>query len=116
MCSPAQDVCLIAADPAVATQSMAIARMTRRSILIGAVASLICTSAIVRATSPMPVRGLPLQPLNPLGEFYRRCFYHSLNRNLAAGRMSTVGGGTIIPPAEVRLMVAYARSTAPTLR
>jgi hypothetical protein len=34
-------------------------RMTRRNIFIGAAASLICAPAIVRATSPMPVRGLP---------------------------------------------------------
>ena len=57
-------------------------RMMRRSALIGAVASLICAPAIVRATSLMPARGLPLRALNPLGEFYQRCFYHSLGRNV----------------------------------
>ena len=36
-------------------------QMTRRSILISAAASLICAPAIVRATSLMPVRSLPLQ-------------------------------------------------------
>jgi hypothetical protein len=71
-------------------------RMTRRSILIGAAASLICAPAIVRAASLMPVRGLPLQFLNPEGEFYRRCFYHSLDSDLRAGRsMSTVSNGKI---------------------
>ena len=56
-------------------------RMTRRSIFIGAAASLICAPAIVRATSLMPVRGLPLQFLNPerkipktVGEWYRLLF------------------------------------------
>jgi hypothetical protein len=66
-------------------------RMTRRNILIGAAASLICAPAIVRAASLMPVRGLPLQFLNPefldpLGQFYRRNFYHSLDSDLRAGR------------------------------
>ena len=54
-------------------------RMTRGNIFIGAAASLICAPAIVRAASLMPVRSLPLQfrnpeSLNPLGQFYRRCF------------------------------------------
>ena len=60
--------------------------MTRRSIFIGAGASLICAPAIVRAASLMPVRGLPLQLLSPLGEFYRGCFYHSLDNGLRTGR------------------------------
>jgi hypothetical protein len=34
-------------------------RMARRSILIGAAASLMCAPAIVRVTSLMPVRRLP---------------------------------------------------------
>jgi hypothetical protein len=86
-------------------------RMTRRSIFIGAAAALICAPAIVRATSLMAVRGLPLQFLNPLGEFYRRCFYHSLDFDLRAGRcMSTVIDGKIVSVAEARRMVAYARA------
>ena len=91
-------------------------RMTRRNILIGAAASLICAPAIVRAASLMPVRGLPLQFLNPefldpLGQFYRRCFYNNLNNDLKAGRaMSTVStNGKIISVAEARRMVALAR-------
>ena len=68
--------------------------ITRRSIFIGAAASLICAPAILRATSLMPVRRLPLHTLNPMGEFYRRCFYHSLDSDLKAGRsMSTVIDG-----------------------
>jgi hypothetical protein len=85
-------------------------RMTRRSIL-GAIASLICAPAIVRATSLMPVRRLPLHILNPMGEFYRDCFYHSLDSDLKAGRsMSTVIDGKIVSVVETRRMVAYARA------
>ena len=85
--------------------------ITRRSVLIGAVASLICAPATVRATSLMPVRGLPLQPLSPLGEFYRGCFYHSLESDLRADRsMSTVIDGKIVSVGEARRMVAYARA------
>jgi hypothetical protein len=84
--------------------------MTRRSVFIGAAAALIYAPTIIRATSLMPVAGLPLQLLNPLGEFYRRCFYHSLESDLRVGRsMSTVIDGKIISVAEARRMVAYAR-------
>ncbi len=85
--------------------------ITRRSVLIGAGASLICAPAIVRAASLMPVRGLPLQSWSPLGEFYRGCFYHSLESDLRAGRsMSTVIDGKIVSVGEARRMVAYARA------
>ena len=78
-------------------------RMTRRSIVIGAAAALICAPAIVRATSLMRISGLPLQFLNPLGEFYRRCFYHSLESDLRAGsNMSTVIDGQIVSVVEGR--------------
>ena len=92
-------------------------RMTRRNILIGAAASLICAPAIVRAASLMPVRGLPLQFLNtefldPLGQFYRRCFYNNLNNDLRAGRAMTYGpiGGKPISVAEGYRIVAHARA------
>jgi hypothetical protein len=91
-------------------------RMTRRSILIGAATSLICAPAIVRAASLMPVRGLPLQFLypeflNPLGQFYRSCFYHSLDSDLRAGRaMTTLNNDKIISVAEAHRMVARARA------
>ena len=86
-------------------------RMTRRSIFIGAAAALICAPAIVRATSLMPGRGLPLLVLNTLGEYYRHCFYHSLDIDLRAGRsMSTVIDGKIVSVTEARWMVAYART------
>ena len=83
--------------------------MTRRSIFIGAAAAYVCLQ--FRATSLMPVRGLPLQLLSPLGQFYRHCFYHSLESDLRAGRsMSAVIDGKIASVAEARRMVAYARA------
>ena len=65
--------------------------ITRRGIFIGAAATLIRAPAIVRAASLMPVRSLILpikrsSRLNPLGEFYRRNFYHSLDFDLRTGR------------------------------
>jgi hypothetical protein len=90
--------------------------ITRRSIFIGAAACLICAPAIVRATSLMPVRSLilPIEHpfrLNPLGEFYRRCFYHNLDFDLRTGRsMTTTCNGKIITTAEARRRVSYARA------
>ena len=85
--------------------------VTRRSIFIGAAAFLICAPAIVRATNLMPVRSLPLPSLNPLGEFYRRCFYHNLAFDWRTGRrMSLVNDGKIVSKAEGRRMVSYARA------
>jgi hypothetical protein len=86
-------------------------RMTRRIVFFGAAASLICAPAIIRATSLMPVRAWQLGPLNPEGEFYRRCFYHSLDSDLGAGRaMSVRNNDKIISVAEARRMVAHARA------
>jgi len=91
-------------------------RMTRRNIFIGAAASLICAPAIVRAASLMPLRGLPLQflnpeSLNPLGQFYRRNFYHSLDSDLRAGRaMTMLNNEKIISVAEAHRMVVRARA------
>ena len=87
-------------------------RMTRRSIFIGAAASLMCAPAIVRVASLMPVRGLPLQFLSPLGEFYRRCFYHNLDFELRTGRSMSmvVENGKIISVADARRRVAHARA------
>jgi hypothetical protein len=85
-------------------------RMTRRSILIGAVASLIGAPAIVRAASLIPVRGLPLQRLSPLAEFYRGCFYHSLDHGLRTGRMIANINGKMVSVADAQRMVAYARA------
>jgi hypothetical protein len=64
----------------------------------------------------MPVRGLSLEFLNPeflnpLGQFYRRCFYHSLDSDLRAGRaMTTLNNDKIISVAEAHWMVARARA------
>ena len=92
-------------------------RMTRRSIFIGAAASLICAPAIVRAASLMPVRSLisPIKRasrLDLLGEFYRRCFYHNLDFDLRTGRSMSmvVENGEIVSVAEARRMVSYARA------
>jgi hypothetical protein len=85
-------------------------RLTRRSILVGATASLLYAPAVVPATSLMPTRSSTSQHLNPLGEYYRRCFYHSLDSDLKAGRsMSIVCDGKIISVVEGRRMVAYAQ-------
>ena len=90
--------------------------ITRRSIFIGVAASLICAPAIVRAASLMPVRGLILpfkrsSRLDPLGEFYRRCFYHNLAFDLRAGpSMSLVENGRIISVGDAHRMVAHARA------
>ena len=92
-------------------------RMTRRNIFIGTAASLICTPAIVRAASLMPVRGLILpikrsSRLDPLGEYYRRCFYHNLDFDLRTGRSMSmvVENGKMISVADARRMVAHARA------
>ena len=94
-------------------------RMTRRTILIGAAASLICAPPIVRVASLMPVRGLLLQVLTPerkipktMGEWYQLCFYNNLNNDLRAGRAMTYGpiGGKPISVAEGYRIVAQARA------
>ena len=91
-------------------------RITRRSVLVGATAFLICAPPIVRAASLMPVRGLPLllltpEFLNSEGQFYRCCFYHSLDSDLRAVRaMSVLNNEKIISVAEAHRMVARARA------
>ena len=85
--------------------------MTRRIVFFGAAASLICAPAIVRAASLMPVRAWQLGALRPVGEFYRRCFYHSLEGDLRAGRaMSVRSNEKIISVAEAHGMVTRART------
>ena len=84
--------------------------ITRRSIFIGAAASLICAPAIVRVTSLMPVRRLP-PPFGPqYAGYVQRVFYHALESNLRTGRMSTVCNGEIVSAAEAQLIVANARN------
>ena len=65
-------------------------RLTRRSIFVGAAVSLLYAPAIVRATSLMPVHGLILLIEPRYAGLCERLFYHSLDINLRAGRMSTV--------------------------
>ena len=83
--------------------------MTRRSIFIGAAASLLCAPAIVRATSLIPIRRLKV-PIRPqYAGFCERLMYQSLDSNLRADEMSTVLNGKIIPEDNARRMVEYAR-------
>ena len=85
-------------------------QVTRRSIFVGAAASLICAPAIVRAASLMPVRRLR-GPIGPqYAGFCERLMYQSLDSNLKAGRVSTVINGKIVAVADARRMVAYARA------
>jgi hypothetical protein len=59
----------------------------------------------------MPVRALQLGTLNPEGEFYRNCFYRSLDSDLRAGRaMSVLNNDKIISVTEAHQMVARARA------
>jgi hypothetical protein len=74
--------------------------MTRRTLVVGAAACVICAPAIVRAASLMPVRGVPLQLPNldrkvpkTMGEWYRLCFYENLEQNLRAGRCGDLWSG-----------------------
>ncbi len=90
--------------------------VTRRSIFIGAAASVIYAPAVVRAASLMPVRGLilPIERPLPIGRpwagFVERLMYAALDSNLRSGRMSTVLNGEIISEARARRMVAGARA------
>jgi hypothetical protein len=67
--------------------------VTRRSIFIGAAASLVCAPAIVRAASLMPVRRMRVRIAPQYAGFCERLMYQSLDSNLKAGRMSTVLNG-----------------------
>ena len=83
--------------------------ITRRSIFIGAAASLIFAPAIVRVASLMPVRRLP-PPFGPQYAGYcERLMYQALNSNLRTGRMSTVLNGKIISEVDARRIVARAQ-------
>jgi hypothetical protein len=87
--------------------------ITRRSIFIGAAASLICAPAIVQATSLMPVRRLPF-PFGPQSAgFVERLYLHALEshvRNLRAGQTSTFFNGRIMDVDNARRHVAYAQA------
>ena len=84
--------------------------VTRRSIFIGAAASVIYAPAVVRAASLMPVRALR-GPIGPhYAGFVERLMYAMLDNNLRSGRMSTVLNGEIISEADARRLVAGARA------
>jgi hypothetical protein len=87
---------------------------TRRSILIGAAASLLSAPAIVRASNLMPVRRVSF-PYGPqYAGFVDRLFLHalenSLEAGLRAGRTSIELCGRTIPVDSARRRVAFARA------
>jgi hypothetical protein len=91
--------------------------ITRRSIFIGAAASLLCAPAIVRATNLMPVRRLPF-PYGPqYAGFVERLYFHSLESSLQAalraGRTSIESGcfgSEKIPVESAQRSVAFAQA------
>src|ERR1700676_5001468 len=91
--------------------------MTRRSLFIGAAASLLCAPAIVRATNLMPVRRLPF-PYGPqYAGYVDRLFFHSLESSLQtalrAGRTSIESscfGSETIPVESAQRTVAFAQA------
>jgi hypothetical protein len=88
--------------------------LTRRGIVIGAVASMICAPAIVRVASLMPVRRLPF-PYGPqYAGFVERLYLHALERGLQAalrtGRTNIELSGHAIPKDDARRRVAYAQA------
>jgi hypothetical protein len=84
--------------------------ITRRSIFIGAPASLLCAPAIVRATNLMPVRRLPF-PFGPQYAGYcERVMFHWLESNLKTGKMTTRLNGKIVSESEARRIVKHAQA------
>ena len=88
--------------------------ITRRSIFIGAAASLLCAPAIVRAANLMPVRRLPF-PFGPqYAGFVDRLYLHALEGSLQAalrtGRASVELCGHTIPVDSARRRVAFAQA------
>jgi hypothetical protein len=88
--------------------------ITRRSIFIGAAASLLCAPAIVRAANLMPVRRLPF-PYGPqYAGFVDRLFLHALENSLEvglrAGRTNIKVCSHTIPVDSARQRVAFARA------
>ena len=87
---------------------------TRRSLFIGAAASLLCAPAIVRAANLMPVRRLPF-PFGPqYAGYVERLFLHALEGSLQAatrnGRASVELYGHTIPIDSARRRVASAQA------
>ena len=93
-------------------------RMTRRSIFIGAAASLICMPALVRAASLMPIRRVIVatNPINPKKPIYLgfagALRLHWMKQALKRGWDNRHDGRTFggISETEARNYVAYVRS------
>lgn len=87
--------------------------ITRRSIFVGAAASLLCAPAIVRATNLMPVRRLPF-PFGPqYAGFVERLYLHALEshvRNLRADQTTTYFNYHVMPVDQARRQVAFAQA------
>ena len=92
--------------------------VTRRSIFIGAAASLICAPNVVRAASIMPVRGVILPTMEQLypGPHYegwiRRLKFDYLEKALRSGWDDDQRRGSAVPglsEANAKKEVAYAR-------
>jgi hypothetical protein len=83
--------------------------VTRRGVLIGTAASLLCTPAIVRASSLMPVRGLIMPIERPNAGFAERLCYSFLDYDLKIGRTesSLLFNGRRLSEGEMRRIVAY---------
>ena len=86
----------------------------RRSILIGAAATLICAPAIVRAANLMPVRRLPFPFGRQYAGFIERLSFHTLEGSLQAALRERRTGvevcGHSIPIDTARRRVAYAQA------
>lgn len=87
--------------------------ITRRSIFIGATASLLCAPAIVRAANLMPVRRPPF-PFGPqYAGFVERLYLHALEshvRSLRADQTSTYFNHRIVSVDAARRQVAFAQA------
>jgi hypothetical protein len=91
--------------------------ISRRNLLIGATASLLCAPPIVRAASLMPVKVVTRQPLairsveRPWPGFVERLAYQAMDDILKAGwtpqRAAWIYGG--MSEDRMRTAVAYAR-------
>jgi hypothetical protein len=90
-----------------------ISLLARRSILIGAAASLLCAPAIVQATNLMPVRRLPF-PYGPqYAGYVERLYLHSLEsqvRNLKSGQTSIFFNNQVMAVDNARRHVAFAQA------
>jgi N-formylglutamate deformylase len=84
--------------------------ITRRSIFIGAAASLLCAPAIVRAANLMPVRRIPF-PYGPqYAGFVERLFFQSLDGDVRSGKMTTHLNGEIVSESDARRIVKNAQA------